>query len=197
MTPSLPLVVVAEATPTPVQAYRDELYRFVLKRVRNEAAAEDIVQEALVKAYTYRETLKEPSRLRSWLYQIIRHTIFDHYRGQRPTEPVPDDLLPADASEEGCQAGRELAGCLAPLLDGIPAAYREALRLADIEGVTQQDVAARLDLSLSGAKSRVQRARRMLRDSLLACCRVEQDRRGAVVSYEPLGKCDCCKDSCG
>lgn len=187
----------AESTPRTVQAYRDELYRFVLKRVRNEAAAEDIVQEALVKAYTHRETLREPSRLRSWLYQIIRHTIIDYHRGQRPSEPVPDDLLPTDVGEENCQAGRELAGCLAPLLDGIPAAYREALRLADMEGVTQQDVATRLGLSLSGAKSRVQRARRMLQEALLTCCRVEQDRRGAVVAYEPLGRCDCCKGSCG
>ena len=198
MTRSLPLAVVAEATtPAPVQAYRDELYRFVLKRVRDEAAAEDIVQEALAKAYASRGTLKEPSRLRPWLYQIIRHAVIDHYRGRRPMEPVPDDLLPADAGGESCQAGRELAGCLAPLLDGIPAAYREALRLADVEGVTQRDVAARLGLSLSGAKSRVQRARRMLRDLLLACCRVEQDSRGIVVAYEPLGKCDCCKGSCG
>jgi RNA polymerase sigma-70 factor (ECF subfamily) len=180
-----------------VQADRDELYRFVLKRVGDEAAAEDIVQEALVKAYTHRETLKEPSRLRSWLYQIIRHTIIDHYRRRRPAEPVPDDFLPAAAGAANDQARRELAGCLAPLLDGIPAAYREALRLADLEGVTQQDVAARLGLSLSGAKSRVQRARRMLRDALLTCCRVERDRRGGVVAYEPLGGCDRCKDSCG
>jgi len=197
VTRNLPLVVVAETPPAPVQAYRDELYRFVLKRVRDEAAAEDVVQEALVRAYTYREGLKEPSRLRSWLYQIVRNTVVDYYRGKRPSEPMPDDLLPEDAGGDGCQPGRELAGCLAPLLDGLPAAYREALRLADLEGVAQQDVAARLGLSLSGAKSRVQRARRMLRDSLLACCRVEQDRRGAVVAYEPVGSCNCCQGSCG
>ena len=197
MTHNLPLAAAAENPPAPVQAYRDELYRFVLKRVRDEAAAEDIVQEAMVKAYAQRETMKVPSRLRSWLYQVVRNTVIDYYRGKRPSEPMPDDLLPEDADGEGCQPGRELAGCLAPLLDGLPAAYREALRLADLEGVAQQDVAARLGLSLSGAKSRVQRARRMLRDSLLACCRVEQDRRGAVVAYERVGSCDCCQGSCG
>jgi RNA polymerase sigma-70 factor (ECF subfamily) len=196
MTHNLPLVAAAEATPVPVQAYRDELYRFVLKRVRDEAAAEDIVQEALVRAYARRWTLQEPSRLRSWLYQIVRNTVIDHYRGKRPSEPVPDDLV-EDAGEEGCQAGRELAGCLGPLIDGLPAPYREALRLADLEGVTQQDVAGRLGLSLSGAKSRVQRARGMLHDALLSCCQVEQDRRGAVVAYERVGACDCCQGSCG
>ena len=55
------------------QAHRDALYRFVLQRVRHEAAAEDIVQEVLVKAYTRQGTLKEPSKLRPWLYQITRN----------------------------------------------------------------------------------------------------------------------------
>jgi len=65
------------------QAHRDALYRFVLQRVRDEAAAEDIVQEVLVKAYTRQGTLKEPSKLRPWLYQITRNAIIDYFRSQR------------------------------------------------------------------------------------------------------------------
>jgi RNA polymerase sigma-70 factor (ECF subfamily) len=205
MTRDLLPVVAADPKPAPrdravstgLQAHRGELYRFVLKRVRDAAAAEDIVQEVLVKAYTQQGTLKEPSKLRSWLYQIVRNTISDHYRGQKTLEPVLDHLPPPGAGEETEQAQRELAGCLVPLLDELPESYRRALQLAEIEGVTQQEVASRLGLSLSGAKSRVQRARKMLREALLNCCQVERDNRGAVVSYETLGGCDCCGGSCG
>ncbi len=136
------------------QAHRDALYRFVLQRVSDEAAAEDIVQEVLVKAYTRQGTLKEPSKLRSWLYQITRNAIIDYFRSQRPSVAVPDELIHEATREEDNRARRELARCLVPLLDKLPEPYRQALRLAEFEGATQREVASRLGLSLSGAKSR-------------------------------------------
>ena len=174
------------------QVHRDALYRFVLQRVRDQASAEDIVQEVLVKAYTRQGTLKEPSKLRPWLYQITRNAIIDYYRLQKPSEVVPDELIHEDTREEDNRAQWELARCLLPLLDELPEPYRQALRLAEFEGATQREVASRLGLSLSGAKSRVQRARKMLREVLLKCCRVELDRRGGVVDYEVEEGCDGC-----
>ena len=158
----------------------------------DEAAAEDIVQEVLVKAYTRQGTLKEPSKLRSRLYQITRNAIIDYFRSQRPSVAVPDELIHEATREEDNRARRELARCLLPLLDELPEPYRQALRLAEFEGATQREVASWLGLSLSGAKSRVQRARKMLREVLLMCCRVELDRRGSVVDYEALEGCDGC-----
>ena len=81
-------------------------------------------------------------------------------------------------------AERDLAACLAPLLETLPEPYRRALVLAEVDDLPQAEIARREELSLSGAKSRVQRARRMLRDAVLACCRVEIDRRGGVVDFE-------------
>ncbi len=178
--------------PTAWQAHRDALYRFVLQRVRDEAAAEDIVQEVLIKAYTRQWTLEEPSKLRPWLYQITRNAIIDYFRSQRPSVAVPDELIRKDTSEADNRIQRELARCLVPLLDELPKPYRQALRLAEFEGITQREVASRLGLSLSGAKSRVQRGRKMLREVLLKCCRVELDRRGGVVDYEAREGCDGC-----
>jgi RNA polymerase sigma-70 factor (ECF subfamily) len=177
------------------QAYRNALFRFVLLRVSDETAAEDIVQEVLSKAYARQRTLREPSKLRAWLYQITRNEIIDYYRLQKPSEAVPDDLIQEDTREEDHRAQRELARCLVPLLDEVPEPYRQALRLADFEGTKQREVASRLGLSLSGAKSRVQRARKMLRDALLRCCRVELDRRGRAVDYEVGEGCSGCSPS--
>ena len=150
------------------QAHRDELYRFVLNRMRDKAVAEDIVHDVLLKAYAGQHTLKDASKLRSWLYQITRNAIIDHYRLRRPTEVLTEEVMIEEAEEEH-RAERELAGCLTPLIDELPEPYRDALMLAEIEGTTQREVASRLGLSLSGAKSRVQRARLLLRGILLKC----------------------------
>jgi RNA polymerase sigma-70 factor (ECF subfamily) len=178
--------------PTVMQAHRDELYRFVLKRVGNAADAEDIVQEVWLKAYARQASLRHASKLRPWLYQITRNAIVDHYRAQKPSVTFSAELLPQRAQAEEHRAQGELARCLVPLLDQLPATYRQALQLTEFEGVTQREVATRLGLSLSGAKSRVQRARQMLREVLMTCCRVELDRRGGVVNYELNKGCDRC-----
>jgi RNA polymerase sigma-70 factor (ECF subfamily) len=80
---------------------------------------------------------------------------------------------------------RELAACMAPLIAELPAPYREAIILTEFRGMTQAAAADRLGLSVSGMKSRVQRARGMLRNGLTDCCRVEQDRRGTITGYRP------------
>jgi RNA polymerase sigma-70 factor (ECF subfamily) len=174
------------------QEYRDALYRFVLKRVGEAEAAEDIVQDVLVKAYAQQETLREPAKLRSWLYRITRNAVIDFYRLRKPLVALPDELYQENQKGAEELAMRELAPCLVPLLDTLPPPYREALRLVDFEGVKQREVASMLGLSWSGAKSRVQRGRKMLRDALLNCCRVELDRRGRVVDYDVGAGCENC-----
>jgi RNA polymerase sigma-70 factor (ECF subfamily) len=89
----------------------------------------------------------------------------------------------------------ELAACIAPLLKGLSPRFREALTLTEIEGLTQAQAAERLDLSLSGMKSRVQRARRQLKQVVVQCCEVELDARGDLSGYRPRrGSCDCASD---
>lgn len=173
-------------------AHRLALYRFVLARVRDEAAAEDIVQDVLARAYAQRGSLKAPSRLRAWLYRITRNAIVDYYRSRKPTEPLPEDLEREAEAGGDNTAEHELARCLLPLLETMPEPYRTALKLVEFDGLKQREAARRLGISSSGAKSRVQRARRMLRDALLECCRIELDSRGHVMDYEPGEGCGSC-----
>ena len=175
----------------PWGAYRTKLYRFVLTRVKDEAAAEDIVHDVLAKAYARRDTLRERSKLGQWLYQIARNAIVDYYRRRRPTEELPDDIIDEEVSASG-DVEKELARCLTPFIEELPVHYRQVVMLAELQGLTQREVASRLDLSVSGAKSRVQRARRMLETMLLECCRLEFDSRGGVADYESKGNCQAC-----
>jgi RNA polymerase sigma-70 factor (ECF subfamily) len=173
------------------EAYRAELIRFVARRVRTREMAEDIVHDVLTRAHEKREQLESPGHLRSWLFRITRNAVIDHYRARKEIEPLPEDLTD-EAAAEGRSPERELARCLTPLVDALPSPYRRVVELTEIEGRTQKEVAGELGLSVSGAKSRIQRARRMLEDALRACCRIEIDARGRVLDYESEGACEGC-----
>lgn len=77
---------------------------------------------------------------------------------------------------------RELATYIVPLVAMLPSPYREAITLTELEGLTQQEAAEMVGISLSGMKSRVQRGRRLLRQALDECCEIALDARGAVMS---------------
>ena len=171
------------------------LRAFIAKRVADEAAVEDLSQEVFVRMQRGLGRLKDHRRLLSWIYQIARHAIIDYYRARdrQPEWPVglAGDLetvqsasLPVDSSEGSGQLRMELAGCLRPMIERLSEDYRRAVTLVDLEGMTQHKAAARLGLSVSGMKSRVQRGRRQLRAMLEACCVIALDRRRGVANYD-------------
>ena len=91
------------------------------------------------------------------------------------------------------QARQELEACLRPMIEQLPANYRDALVLSELEGKTQQEVSRDQNISLSGAKSRVQRGRSLLKGMMFECCQLEFDHKGKVIDYNIKNKgCDTC-----
>lgn len=167
---------------------RAELRAFVARRVSDPQAVEDLVQDVLVRLLATASSRVEIRNPSAWLHRVARNAVIDHYRSRRPQETLEAALVDPsswlDAEDPGDRSSaRELARCLRPLVDRLPPAYRDALVLTDLDGMTQSAAAAALDLSVSGMKSRVQRARLQLRALLVECCPVEVDRRGAVIDY--------------
>ena len=186
---------------TPVESVwaelSDTLKRFILKRVGNEQAAEDILQDVFVKIHAGIADLSDDRRLQGWVYQIARNAIVDFYRKPQPGQELLEDLAAGPTDDENDETGRKLARSLRGMVEQLPDEYRQAMLLSAFEGLTQKEVAARLGLSLSGAKSRVQRGRDKLRDLLLDCCHLEFDRRGRLIDYHPrVACCERCGDSC-
>ena len=169
------------------------LYRFIVRRVDNEADAEDILQDVFYKIHSQIDRLKDTTKIYSWVYRITRNAIIDHYRSRKGNvsldespdvfDIADDELPPAEAERE------EIVACLKPMMERLPEDYRLALQMADVQGIPQAEVAGQLNISVSGAKSRVQRARGKVKDMLLNCCNFEFDRLGRAVSMD--------KNSCG
>lgn len=176
--------------------FHGNLLRFVARRVRNPADAEDVVQRVFLQVHRALPTLRDADRLPAWLYQMTRRAIIDFYRTpahKRELAMADDVEIEAEEADEPT-ALSELSSCLRPLMSGLTDVDQQALALVEFEGVSQVEAARRLGVSVSGMKSRVQRARHRLRTAVEDCCRVELDRRGGLTSYEPR-KCD--SDGCG
>jgi RNA polymerase sigma-70 factor (ECF subfamily) len=165
------------------------LQHFIRRRVPDQHSAEDILQDVFLKIHTHIDTLHRQDRLASWIYQLTRNAIADYYRAQRPMTDVPETLVAPDALPDD-DVVRELLPCVAAMVDDLPEAYREALRLTEYQGLSQKELSERLGISFSGAKSRVQRARAKLKAQLLACCHFQFDHAGRIVEYH--SRCACC-----
>ena len=174
--------------------FHANLLRFVTSRVRNPADAEDVVQRVFLQVHRALPTLRDVDRLPAWLYQMTRRVIIDFYRTPAHTreQALDDDVELTDEVPDEPTALAELSTCLGPLMANLSTADQETLQLIEFQGVSQVDAARQLGVSVSGMKSRVQRARTRLRSAVETCCRIELDRRGGLAAYEPR---DC--DSCG
>lgn len=169
------------------------LRQFVLRRVSDPSTADDILQNVFLKIHSRVDTLRDDTRLESWIFQITRNEIADHYRARFSSHEAAKAYEPAEMPSEEDAMEKFSAG-VRDMIDQLPDQYREALLLTEFEGLTQQELADRAGLSLSGAKSRVQRARQLLKDLLMQCCHIEFDKYGTVLDYHPY-ECCCCTPS--
>ncbi len=166
------------------------LCRFICSRINNPEDAEDILQDVFVSVHLHLDSVKNMDRLESWIYQIARNSIIDYYRQQRKMGEVPEIAVEDEYPEQ--DTAESLAPYLHEVVRSLPEPYRQALQMTDIEGLSQKELADRLNISISGAKSRVQRARQKVRDIMLSCCHFEFDARGIVCDYRK--RCCCCGD---
>jgi RNA polymerase sigma-70 factor (ECF subfamily) len=173
---------------TNLDLFHGELRNFVLKKVRDTALADDIVQDVFLKVYTKIDQLKESDKLLGWIYQIARHTITDHFRKHQKTVNPNDLKWESDSNT----LNECVARCLKQLIVTLPDKYKEAFQLSEIDNVSQIQLAERLGISYSGAKSRVQRARLLLKQKMQELLIIKTDAYGNVIVCEGRNLM-CCK----
>ena len=166
--------------------YHSGLLSFIRRRVGADLA-EDILQDVFVKAHSRLHTLANADRIQSWIYQIARNTIIDYHRTRKSAEPLPGEM--EQRAEHNDEEWRELGKCVLPMIEMLPEGYRDALLLSEIDGLPLKEVAQRLNISLPGAKSRVQRGRERLKNIFLDCCHFKFDCRGKPIDWSPKEGC--------
>ncbi len=171
--------------------YHQKLSSFIKSRVSDDDS-DDLLQDVFLKVHIQLGSLKSDTKVESWLYQITRNTVIDFYRTNKRLEELPKWIDQPEA-DESTTIRRELSSCLEPMISQLPDKYRKAIQLSEIEGKTQKELSEKENLSLSGAKSRVQRGRLLLKSMLNDCCQMEFNKNNQFVSYDSkTRKCDCC-----
>ncbi len=172
------------------EEYHSTLHAFINKRVNNPPVADDILQEIFIKIQLQIKTLKWAGKIQAWIYQITRNAIIDYYRTHKPESELPESLS-APVSDPGDTARQEIADGLLLMIRKLPPQYREFVMMSEIEGLKQREIADRQKVTISCAKSRIQRGKARLKKMLLQCCHFQFDVQGRVIEYERK-KCNSC-----
>jgi len=174
---------------------RPALFAYVRGIVRNAEIAEDITQEAMLRAHRSVTALKGHNRFIPWLYMIATNVCRDHFRKNSrrreeaqesnsellfPNDPRDDNAPRLDKVMECAEMGECVQRYFAELSDS----YRAVILLHDVEGMKNKEIADMLEISLDTAKIRLHRARKQLRNILEDVCNFYIDERG-VLACEP------------
>lgn len=165
------------------QAHESELRAFLRHRAAQDADGDDLLHEVFLKAVRQGDAFCAIAQPRAWLFQVARNALADRFRSAQSAATL-DEALAADAASPPAAVDL-LAHCLPRVLGELSDDDRLAITLCDIEGQSQQALADRLGLTLPGAKSRLQRARRRLREQLVSACQVRFDASGEVCCFTP------------
>ena len=167
---------------------RDPLYHFILKRVNDQDLAKDLSQEVFINIHLNLEKLKDSEKLTSWAYQITRNQIAEHFRKNKQSVNLEDQKVDQIATEE--VDFKESPYCFFKnFLDELPPRYSEVVSLINIEGKKQQEAADELNLSLPNVKSRVHRAKELLKQKFVDCCQYELNEKGLLVGEQDCQRC--------
>ena len=166
---------------------RQELKNFIYRRVKDKAVSDDIVQDVFLKVHMRLGQLNSPEKITGWMYQITRNAITDHFRSKSKLINSHDlDWESDNQALTDC-----VSTCLGEMLDTLPKKYQEAIQLTEIQNLSQTDLAKKLNISYSGAKSRVQRARQMLKKKMDEQYMIKMDTYGNVTVCESRVPCSC------
>jgi len=166
---------------------QNRLKGFVLKRVGDKAITDDIVHDVFLKVQSKLGHLHHEEKISSWIFSIAKNSIIDHFR----RESIAINPIDLHWESDVTTLNECASQCVQETLATLPFKYREVLELTDMQSVSQLQLAERLQISYSGAKSRVQRARRMLREKVDEKYRIEMDKYGNVVVCENKVPCRC------
>ncbi len=176
------------STATRWEEFHGKLFGFINKRVKDKDTANDILQDVFVKIHLKLDTLTDEEKITSWVYQITRHSILDHFKKQKIQIDLPENL----ADNQGEKTfNDEVGNCLKTMIEDLPSDSKEAIIQTELGELSQKEYSEKLGISYSGTKSRVQRARQQLHQLFTECCTIESDKYGNIMEHVCHKDCGC------
>jgi len=173
--------------------FQKELKGFIYNKTRNKADTSDILQDVFIKIIKYSDKVSQAKNIRHYLYGVVRNALNDYFnrKGQHTTNSI--ELAEEFSEEDNYNLNATIANsCVRKFINKLPTHYQQALLLSEFENISQKELAEKLQISYSGAKSRVQRGREKLKELLLECCILQTDSYGNVIEMNEKP----CDDKC-
>ncbi len=174
----------------------DALFNLALSLTRNRSDAEDLVQDAYVRAYRFFDTYAPDTQVKAWLFRILRNAFINRYRAAK-TRPQEVDLTRVETgyeriveaaflheheprSPERILMDQDLGPEVRSAFDGLPDEYRFVVHLALVEDMSYREIAEVLSIPVGTVMSRLHRGRRRLQSALLDYARTKGILRGGA-----------------
>lgn len=163
--------------------YQASLKAFLHSKIANPSDVDDLMQDILIKTHQHLYAVKEPSKIKSWIFQIANNTVIDFYRKSHASQNVEVGSLWYE--QEQTQVITELAGCVKPFINALPQDEAALLTAIEIEGISQKEYAQSHDINYSTLKSRVIKSRKKLHQIFNHCCSFNIDSQGNLLDVTP------------
>lgn len=170
--------------------FHKELRSFIYNKIRNSADTDDILQEVFIKIIRNIDKVNQSENLRQYLYGIVRNSINDYFKTNKNISLDNEQVIPFTESEIQSLNETIAQCCIKPFINKLPDNYKQALLITEFQDVSQKELAEKLNISYSGAKSRVQRGKEKLKELILNCCSYQSDKYGNLIDTDDKN-CGC------
>ncbi len=161
--------------------HENEIRLFLKRQVGDGVLAEDLLQDVFVKALAEGSRFCQLDNARAWLFRVARNHMSDYFRTHKKHEDIQPDL---PTPQHLADPVANLASCLPSAMKRLGKEDHEIIELCDLEGMTQGEYAKLKGLALPAAKSRIQRARKRLKQVLHETCQIILDEQGKVCCFQ-------------
>jgi RNA polymerase sigma-70 factor, ECF subfamily len=168
------------------QDHYRQLRMYIYRQLKDETLTEDLLHDVYVRVREKIHTVEDVQKISSWLYRVSSNVVADYFRKNPDDKFIQyqDGFLHKPATNQSDIARRELSKCLIPMINELPEDYQKAIYLSEIEDQPQKKVAEIMGLSVSGAKSKIQRGRKRIKAMLTDCCEIEFDPKNRISSFD-------------
>lgn len=176
-----------EIPPCILNAWREnenELKHWLINKLADKDSTADPLHDIFMKALSQGNAFCNINNPRAWLFQVARNYLIDAYRKDKKLLPLPDDL-DAEINTDVIETIDKLTQCLPRVLSELAPEDSDIIRQCDIENMSLQHYANANHLTLAATKSRIQRARKRLRENMIQKCQVVLDEQGSVCCFTP------------